>query len=215
MQAAAGHGTDPRWMCRGKASRQDTAKAAPRPGCSRENSPKVGGKAFLSRAAKPRAGEAAPPAISPVPPPGAPPAPPHRSPKPYCTWKAQRNEKVKQRQMQSTDKKYQGVNRLCFFMPKIFAFLFLPWRHKPLLLSHNHLHCRCQEELQLGEGDPFSRRSLCNGVWALRGQTRWSPFIRTRERHNPSEEGVSHGMGQYGAPQGHTGRSPYGPAPAF
>lgn len=26
-----------------------------------------------------------------------------------------KNEKVKQRQMQSTDKKYQGVNRLCFF----------------------------------------------------------------------------------------------------
>lgn len=68
--------------------------------------------------------------------------------------------------MQSTDKKYQGVNRLCFFMPKIFAFLFLPWRHKSLLLSHNHLHCRCQEELQLGEGDPFSRKSLCNGVEA-------------------------------------------------
>ena len=127
----------------------------------------------------------------------------------------ERNEKVKRRQMQSTDKKYQGANRLCFFMPKIFAFLFLPWRHKPLLLSHNHSHCRCQEELQRGEGDPFPRKSLCNGGSARGAQTRWSPGSRTRERHNPSEEGVSRGEGAIGAPQGHAGRSPHHSAPGF
>lgn len=83
----------------------------------------------------------------------------------------ERNEKVRQRQMQRTDKKYQGANRFGFFMPEIFAFLFLPWRHKPLLLSHNHLHCRCQEEFQHGEGDPFPRKSLYSGILALRGQS--------------------------------------------
>lgn len=83
----------------------------------------------------------------------------------------ERNGKVRQRQMQRTDKKYQGANRFGFFMPEIFAFLFLPWRHKPLLLSHNHLHCRCQEEFEHGEGDPFPRKSLYNGILALRGQS--------------------------------------------
>lgn len=92
-----------------------------------------------------------------------------------------RNGKVKQRQMQSPDKKYQGVNRFCLFMPQIFAFLFLPWRHKPLLLSHNHLHCPCQEELQLAEGDPFpyitgyqlleARQGACPSSAALKGIT--------------------------------------------
>lgn len=118
---------------------------------------------------------------------------------------------MKHRQMQSTDKKYQGVNRLCFFMPKIFAFLFLPWRHKPLLLSHNHLHCRCQEELQLGEGDPFSRRSLCSRILALlRGQTTSSPLIHTRESQNLLDKRVSCRTGRDGAPQRYIGCSPHG-----
>lgn len=45
-------------------------------------------------------------------------------------------------------------------MPKIFAFLFLPWRHKPLLLSHNHLHCCCQEEFTAREGRPVLQEKL-------------------------------------------------------
>lgn len=78
------------------------------------------------------------------------PCPPTGPPQPPLLPKAllllespeERNGKVRQRQMQNTDKKYQGANLSGFFMPKIFAFLFLPCRHKPLLLSHNHLHCR-------------------------------------------------------------------------
>lgn len=85
----------------------------------------------------------------------------------------ERNGKVRQRQMQSPDKKYQGANRFGFFMPKIFAFLFLPWRHKPLLLSHNHLHCGSQGEFQ---------KSSYNGILALQGQRGWSPFICAPER---------------------------------
>lgn len=46
-------------------------------------------------------------------------------------------------------------------MPKIFAFLFLPWRHKPVLLSRKRSCCHCWAELQLGEGNPKAR--LRNG----------------------------------------------------
>lgn len=79
----------------------------------------------------------------------------------------ERNGKVRQRQMQSPDKKYQGANRFGFFMPKIFAFLFLPWRHKPLLLSHNHLHCGSQGEFQ---------KSSYNGILALQGRRGGHPL---------------------------------------
>lgn len=74
-----------RWMRRGKESRQGTAKPS-----SREIPPKgansMGKQGFYSGAGKPWVGEAA--ATIPVLPQG--PSSPHRSPKPYCSWKAQR-----------------------------------------------------------------------------------------------------------------------------
>lgn len=64
--------------------------------------------------------------------------------------------------MRRTDEKYRGVNAFgFFFMPKIFAFLFLPWRHKPVSSSRKRSRCRCWAELQLGEGNPKAR--LRNG----------------------------------------------------
>lgn len=81
-----------------------------------------------------------------------------------------------------------------FFMPKIFAFLFLPWRHKPLLLSHNHLHCGSQGEFQHGEGDPFPRKGLYNGTLALQGQRGGHPLSAPQKGRPWIEDTPFHGF---------------------
>lgn len=73
----------------------------------------------------------------------------------------ERNEKAKPKdRCNLLTRNTKEQTPLFVFMPKISAFLFLPWRHNLFCCPVSAHGCHCWAELQLGEGNAKVR--LCN-----------------------------------------------------